>query len=404
MAQGSRPIRIRLNMPDNPHKEFPPTSRMGKPIPGNVGFERYLEPAGWDRAASRERFRIRHRIDLAANSIFPFARIRERESRSLYGPAYPLSGELEINLKNVSSEAEAIRLLCQPFGEIESIVPSNESHPGEGFIVRFFDRDVTLRAQQQLSLLMGVSCFRVVPSRSSKDSKYSPGPERTSSAAAPEILAEPVVSTTPAFADAVKGDLRPLLKASQEDWPALPNLKPTAKKELPTVPVSPEVDGRVNMEEPPDPCRRPSRVLSPVSEEHSFDDPDDYSGSHIDKEPLSTTVPELCGVAAESSLLSTTPPTQPDGKSCSDASVLGLVDVPPLQPTSHLTPPEAISIQSSYTRQSPVVQLGSLPQTGSQSRSGIDRMTVLVRQLPLDTSQDSLRERFKPYGRLVSAI
>ena len=403
MAQGSRPIGIRLNMPGSPNKEFPPTSRMGAPIPETVVFERYLEPSGRDRAL-RERFRLRHRIDLSANSIFPLARHRERASRSLYGHTFPLSGKLEINLKDVSSEKEAIRLLCEPFGEIESIHSTTESHPSEGFVVRFLDRDVTLRAQQQLPLLAGVACFRVMATRSLKELIHSSGPSKTSCTTAPGPATQPVVSTTLVFADAVRGEIRRPLKASHEDWPSLPNLKPTAKKQLPTLPISPEFDMGVVSEEPQDSYSRPSGILSPVLEEELLEHPGDNVGPQIGEESLTPTPPELSGVVAGLSLLSTTPAAQPDGIACTETSVLGLVDVPPLRPSSHPRTSEYISIQSSIVRHSPVVQLGGSPQTGSQSRSGIERMTILVRELPLDTSQASLRDRFKSYGRLVSVM
>ena len=404
MAQGSRPIRLRLHMPNDTKREFPPTSRVGRPIPETVVFERYLEPAGRDRAASREKFRIRHRIDLNANSIFPLARDRERESRGLYSQAFPLSGGLEVNLKNASSVEQAIRSLCEPFGQVESIVPADESHSDEGFIVRFFDRDVTLRAQQQLPLLMGVSCFRVMPTQPLKDAMYSSIPGKLLHAAAPEVLPEPVVSTTPAFADAVRGSVRSLPKTQRDDWPALPTLKPTVKKELPTLPISPELEKDFLTEGPQDFGSRLPGILSPVSEEHSLDDPNDDLGSRIDEEPLGPTAPGISEAVVESSLPSTTSVMHPEGKANRETSVLGLVDVPPLRPTNQLNHPVVIPTHTSHTRQSPVVHLGSLPQTGRQSRSGIERMTVLVRQLPLDTSPEALRERFKSYGRLVSIL
>jgi hypothetical protein len=440
MAQGLRTLLIRINLtiPASSMSIAPP--RVHRRVPETVIYEKYLEPAGFDK--QREKFRTRCRVDM--NQWQPtFEWNREAEVRPLYREEVILPDKIVLNPRNAPSEVEAIRMLCQPFGEIETLEQAEDlEHPG--WLVKFYDRDVAMRVNQQLRLLDGVACYREdvtkrihgLAPRSSSSLPPKIQNDRGESeldipATGPMIRPKEETASssgtvtktlqTPTFAEISRGTVKiNSPKFSREEWPLLPkhnSIQPSSVNStgLPDVPQLPACAQSAKTDDGPDRIEQHHIGSGPVKVESKLQT-DLQCQTSIDIEPADM---QTEGPRRRKASLGRTRREKRDhvrlerrpfedqlrDTSRQESSALGLSEVPPPPSGSD----RIILVDTGRhaglgaAKLAPVVSLGCLPHNpSSEQDSPIRRMTVLIRNLPKQIDIHQLRDRYKTYGRLVS--
>lgn len=432
MAQGTPHLSVRFNRAWNARASLPPSSRVGKALPNRVIYERYLEPAYID-FAGRQRFRVRCRVALRGNAIFSMDYEQERNRRAFYPGQIIIKEPLIIDIASVSTAEAAIRLLCQPFGEIDTISPSVHSNGEmEGSDVKFADRNASTRAQQQLSLLIGVICNRAPPpshtpapnllipetpklatrGATSRQGYFSAGVHNLAFGE-PKLVKLPRLETS-----------REVSGATAEEWPALPSSRGLGTRPIPSSaledqPVS--AAGVSNIKITPQP-QLESTLLSPVEEEpadiasdamvqiptvaHPGKKEAAENSSSDGKQPFKPEEPPvLPGHGAESLTMPSDlyPITSALGLSHVPILTASRLDIPPDPKSKHAA---AYTKTSTSHKSIPIVSLGSSEQrlNALDPGPGAQRMTLELRDVSSGETEATLRERFKPYGRVVSAL
>jgi hypothetical protein len=419
MAQGTRPLYIKLNKTSGPRNGFHPLSRIGRPVGDKVVYERYLEYAGSDER--RKKYRIRHRVDLSANALCPDEYERERNMRSFYGNDVATIEPLVLDVKSAASDEAAMRLLCEPFGDIETMTPSISSRGDQGgFNVKYWDRDGSLRASQQLRLLNGVVCYvpkpdtatsaptdlspQRVPANQSQGLMGSRDGIRSSSVERTKVR--------PASPNGTEQRAPQSTIALAEEWPALPSAK--RGDSLPSLSTS-DVDM-----DPPVGHGKEVKMLSPVEEEpvEASESFEETASSTLPRhqELASTTVaerlPSSPGALSSSatsesrpSIVLKTPKNIPRPMDIAvSPSALGLTHIPALDTKEDGMSSIPVVDPFLAHRPTPIVSLGSSEQskTPNSLGSAAKRMSLEISNLSIHDTEDTVRERFKPYGRVVS--
>ena len=429
LVQGVPRLTVRLNKTWDATETTLPGNHRGRPLSNKVFYERYLEPCGQD-SYGRQKFWVRCRVDLAANPVLVVKREREQTVRSFYPDQIFIQEPLVLDMASSASEEAAIRLLCEPFGEIDAILPTaGSSGERRGYDVKYADRNAAARAQQQLCLFAGVFIQRQfgLPDPSGGSNSLTVNSNSVSRSGAGGIRTAAGLSFAPSTQQG-HNEAPPRMRETQrstsdniEDWPALPSVKGSEASQ--TLSASIEDGSTPGISLPATICDNQEpltlKVLSPIEEEPR--EATSYYRQDITEQPQVTALgPEDHGVRVEAMVGSARRKDSPRNESKypnmpdpdpTELSALGLIDVLPLDLNDRgtvVTPGQEQSNANDRrmmtNRTVPIVSLGNLKRgtASPEAGSAIKRMTLEVQDLSSDETEETVRERFKSYGRIVS--